>query len=173
MTRHPIDVIPSFVHLVLTSAHCIEFKRPIHEFKDWSKIVKTQTDLFKQFHEELVEQSKLTPTFFLNYEQLITDPESAIKKLFCFLLDVDSIQGTLVEKQIEAVAKLGSSANQMQSYRLKADTGRLCARKHYYSEELLDYINTNLRDYMHFWGYSNDGVHTSSTCFVTYKDQTP
>lgn len=36
LTRHPIDVIPSFVHLILTSCHCIEFKRPINEFKDWS-----------------------------------------------------------------------------------------------------------------------------------------
>lgn len=25
---------------------------------------------------------------------------------------------------------------------------------------------------MHFWGYSNDGQNESSTCFVTYKDQT-
>jgi arginyl-tRNA--protein-N-Asp/Glu arginylyltransferase len=84
--------------LILTSCQSIEFTRPPNEFKDWSKLVKDLLRLFKEFDEVIVQQSKMTPTFFLNYEQLVTEPESTIKNLFAFLLGVDSIEGTLVAK---------------------------------------------------------------------------
>ena len=130
--------------------------------------------LFGQFHRDLVAQSKVTPTFFLNYEQLILEPEPTIMKLFCFLLGVKSLEGTLVEAQIKKVTNKGHSSTSNQVYKLKADTGRLCARKHLYTAEQLTEIDTQLRDYMHFWGYAKhpDPAMESPTQFANYANQT-
>jgi len=82
-----------------------------------------------------VKQAEKTPTFFMSYEQLILDPTPAIKKLFCFLLDIKSVEGTLVEHMIEKVTNSGNKDEKKQAYKLKATTGRLCARKNMYTAE--------------------------------------
>ena len=42
-------------------------------------------------------ESVKIPTFYLRYEDLVLDPEPVLIDLFCFLLDVASISGTVVE----------------------------------------------------------------------------
>ena len=43
------------------------------------------------------------PTYLLRYEDLVLDPEPHLIELFQFLLEVPSIEGTLVEKRIKDV----------------------------------------------------------------------
>ena len=76
------------------------------------------------------------PTFFLTYEQLLLEQESVVRDLFCFLLDVKSIAGTLVEARIKEVCK--QDHKQQNFYALKATTGKLCARANCYSAEQLN-----------------------------------
>ena len=40
------------------------------------------------------------PTFYLRYEDLILKPEPVLRELFCFLLEVPSLDGTVAEKRI-------------------------------------------------------------------------
>ena len=95
-------------------------------------------------------------------------------RLFCFLLGVKSLEGTLVEAQIKKVTNKGHASTSNQVYKLKADTGKLCARKHLYTAAQLNEIDVQLRDYMHFWGYAKhpDPVLESPTQFAQYNDQT-
>ena len=72
----------------------------------------------------------------MTYEQLVLDPEPTITKLFCFLLEVQSIEGTLVEAQIKKVTNKGHESHTV--YKLKADTGKLCARKNLYTPDQLN-----------------------------------
>jgi len=108
LTRHPIDVFPSFLSLIITQAHSIEPKRPWNEYKVWRKFIDYHIGTFKRFDEYIRKQAEKTPTFFMSYEQLILDPEPAVKDLFCFLLDVKSIEGTLVEKMVTKVTSKGN-----------------------------------------------------------------
>lgn len=80
-----------------------------------------------------------------------------INKLFCFLLEVQTIEGTLVEAQIKKVTNKGHTSHAV--YKLKPDTGKLCARKDMYTPEQLKEISTQLRAYMHFWGYAKHPSH--------------
>lgn len=41
------------------------------------------------------------PTYYIRYEDLILDPEPALRELFSLLLSVPSIEGTVVEKRIQ------------------------------------------------------------------------
>ena len=45
------------------------------------------------------------PTYFMRYEDLRMNPKPVLEGLFRFLLDVESIQGTVVERRIEEVTQ--------------------------------------------------------------------
>lgn len=64
-----------------------------------------------------------TPTIFVTYEQLILAPEPALTDIFCFLYDVKSIEGTLLEKQVKKVC--GADLTKKTVYKLKPGTGKL------------------------------------------------
>ena len=51
----------------------------------------------KENHEIVVDQmARQIPTYFMRYEDLKMNPKPVLEELFCFLLDVDSIEGTVV-----------------------------------------------------------------------------
>ena len=45
------------------------------------------------------------PTFVIRYEDLKIDPARSLSDLFCFLLEVSSIDDTVVESRIRTVVK--------------------------------------------------------------------
>ena len=49
--------------------------------------------------------AKKIPTFIIRYEDLRIDPGRSLTDLFCFLLDVPSIEDTVVESRIRTVIK--------------------------------------------------------------------
>ena len=58
------------------------------------------------------------PTLYLRYEDMVLNPRPVLNELFCFLLDVPSIEGTVVEKRIEQACTQGSEGARV--YHLKA-----------------------------------------------------
>ena len=55
----------------------------------------------KTNHEGVYEDlARVLPTYFMRYEDLKINPVPVLKELFCFLLDVTSIEGTVVEKRL-------------------------------------------------------------------------
>lgn len=51
--------------------------------------------------------SKEIPLYIFRYEDLVNDPEPALKECFKFLLNVTSIEGTVVEKRIQDICANG------------------------------------------------------------------
>ena len=49
--------------------------------------------------------SQKIPTLFLRYEDLVLNPEKELTSLFCFLLDVTTIEGTVAQKRIKSVVQ--------------------------------------------------------------------
>ena len=91
----------------------------------------------------------------MTYEQLIIDPVNTLKQLYCFLLDVKSVDGTVVEVLIKNASSKGNDDPAKMAYKLKADTGKLCAKANLYTEEQLSFMSSELRDFMHFFGYAS------------------
>ena len=60
-----------------------------------------------------------------------------------------------MEAQIKKVCNKGNPTKSGEVYKLKADTGRLCSKANYYTQDQLNYMNTELREFMHFFGYAN------------------
>ena len=79
-------------------------------------------------------------------------------ELFCFLLDVDSLEGTLCERRIKEVTASGFTTKT--AYTLKNTSTNLSRNRHLYSEQQLAFLREELADMIAFWGYNK-----SDTCF--------
>ena len=74
------------------------------------------------------------PTLYIRYEDMVLNPEPVLIELFCFMLDVPSIEGTVVEKRIKDYCAKGSSSASV--YKLKADPkNNLSRNAHMFTEE--------------------------------------
>ena len=106
MARNPIDVIPSFAGLYQLNSHSLEINESYPEdFPEyWDEWVSKLTQSMKINHEEVLGSiAKKIPTFFLRYEDLKIDPKPVLEELFCFLLDVESLDGTNVQMRIAEI----------------------------------------------------------------------
>ena len=72
--------------------------------------------------------------------------------MFCFLLNVKSIKGTIVEKRIDQIASKGFISKQV--YALKSTSESLSRNEHMYSPAQMEKLKTILRNYNHFCGYA-------------------
>ena len=136
LMRNPLDAIPSHVTLVNTTSHSMSLKgQTYHEtFPDyWAWIQKREVNFMKNFFERNRATScQAIPTYYVRYEDLLIDPRTVLTELFCFLLDVTSLEGTVLEAQIARhTADLDSKA----VYKLKNKTRSLCRSAHMYTEE--------------------------------------
>ena len=74
----------------------------------------------------------------MRYEDLKVDPKPVLSDLFCFLLDVPSIEGTIVERRINEVTEAGFS--NVTAYRLKSTASSLSRNNHMYTAAQMDYM---------------------------------
>ena len=161
IARNPIDVIPSFANLVNTQSHSLEVNERYNidtpEF--WEQWVAGLTAEIKANHENVMtEISSQIPTFYLRYEDLKVDPEPVLIDMFCFLLDVDSLEGTMCLRKIKEIAASGFSNKT--AYALKSNSSSLCRNRHMYSAQQFEMIREQLADMIKFWEYNKD-----RTCF--------
>ena len=141
IARNPIDVIPSFANLVNTNSHSLEpneqYNVDFPEF--WDQFVRNFIEKTKTNHEVVVNKmSRSIPTYFMRYEDLKANPRPSLEELFCFLLDVPSIENTNVQRRIQEVTKTGFSDKQ--AYKLKSTSTSLCRQRHMYTEAQLEYM---------------------------------
>lgn len=62
-------------------------------------------------HDYIVDTlSEKIPTYIFRYEDLVLDPEPVLLECFRFLLDVHSLEGTVVEAKIKAISKRAFAA---------------------------------------------------------------
>ena len=74
----------------------------------------------------------------MRYEDLKINPKPVLSDLFCFLLDVPSIEGTIVERRINEVTEAGFS--NVTAYRLKSTASSLSRSNHMYTDTQMDYM---------------------------------
>lgn len=56
------------------------------------------TNLLRDNHRDVLNiMAAEIPTYFIRYEDLKTNPVPALTELFCFLFDVETLEGTFAE----------------------------------------------------------------------------
>ena len=134
IVRNPLDIIASYAFFVCMKSHSLVPQENLNEaFPEWwTGWVKSMSDQICYNHNYIVNTlSKQIPTYIFRYEDLVLDPEPALLECFRFLLDVHSLEGTVVEARIKAIAKQGPSSKTV--YTLKNPNNILNKNAHMYS----------------------------------------
>ena len=83
----------------------------------------------------------------------MVDPVPLIIKLFEFLFDRESIDGTVLERRIQQICG-GGISSKTHVYTLKQGTGKLYRSLHLYTSEQLERIKTLAGRHLHFFEFS-------------------
>ena len=154
ITRNPIDVIPSYANLANLRSHSLEINEQYHvDFPEfWDQWVRQMTLNLRDNHNVVLDSiAEAIPTFFMRYEDLKINPLAFLTDLFCFLLDVPSIAGTVVERRINEVTQAGFS--KVTAYKLKSTASSLNRNAHMYNTAQIDYMKAELANMIRFWKY--------------------
>jgi hypothetical protein len=96
------------------------------------------------------------PTYYVRYEDLILQPLPTLTELFCFLLEVPSIAGTIVETRIQDYCDGGSNRTAT-VYRLKtADITNLSRNADMYTSKQLEMLKLTMREFLYYFKYTDD-----------------
>ena len=178
IVRNPIDIFPSLSYLMNVMSHSHTTVVPPCEVDPiwWNAFVvnmaKCVNDCVAEMNKQLV---PAIPTYYVRYEDLCLDPKPVLTELFCFLLEVPSIEGTVVELRIADYCAKGSSAASV--YTVKDQAARslnLSRNAHMYTEVQLEMIKDVARDYLYFFNYADNpnGGADANTTFFTYDKET-
>ena len=172
IVRNPLDSIYSQVNLSQTFGHSLQIANEVQdEFPEfWQNFVKTKVGIVKEFFEYVhtVMKAKV-PVHFVRYEDLVNEPNKILGDLFAFLLDVDSIEGTVVEQRIAALAADGNEKNTI--YQVKDNSQKFNKSAYRYDDEKMKLVKTELRDYLYYFGYADKpGCEDTFTTFVRYDE---
>jgi len=50
------------------------------------------------------------PVYFIKFEELVKEPKKQLQDVFKFLLNLDNLEGTVIEQRIEEVLAMGEGA---------------------------------------------------------------
>ena len=134
INRNPIDTIPSYALLKTTGSHSLTIEQEWHkDFPDfWNTWVTENIQNIKKDHDIVFnDMARQIPTYFCRYEDLKINPQPLLEELFTFLLDVPSIEGTVVQRRIAEVCQTGFETKAV--YKLKDTSNNLSRARHMYN----------------------------------------
>ena len=124
--------------------------------KWWDEVLtwgfKFHSDFFKILVGDTVEKKKST-IFFTRFEDLLSQPEKELTGLFKYLLDLEDLSGTNIERRIKLAISMGAKASTL--YALKKNTGKKNAHVHRYSDAQIERIKYENADNLFFFGYAH------------------
>ena len=155
IVRNPIDQLPSMALLMNCMSHSLQSEVPLNELDPvwWERLVHMMSPMVNINVLEMREHLEpAIPTYYVRYEDLVIDPKPVLMELFAFMLEVSSIEGTIVEKRILDYCAKGNNAASV--YKLKAQPTRNLSRNvNMYTPEQIEFMKEACRDYLYYYGY--------------------
>lgn len=157
IVRNPIDVIPSMAILTNTFSHISTTVVPISEADPvwWEEFTKR---IGKSLNDSVIAMNKhvesLIPTYYIRYEDLVINPEPVLMELFAFMLNAESLVGTVIEKRIIDYCARGNKGGTV--YKLKVDPIKNLSRNDgLYTDAQIERLKVDCRDYLYYFGYTD------------------
>ena len=151
-------------------SHNLVTREKLHEkFPEWWNEFAVQCATNIQFNHDYIVNNlaKQVPTYILRYEDLVSDPEPVLFDLFKFLLDVESIEGTVIENRIKQVSMQGFQSKAV--YTLK-EAGKMVDKNiDMFPPDLVRQLNEILQNYNIFYRYFSDNTKLSYTTWGAIK----
>lgn len=110
--RNPFDTIASCFIFWLTVSQSMQISNKFNQWPEiWDGFVKAHVENIKKYHDIVLDnRTKQVPHYFIRYEDLYTNPQEILEKVFCFFLELESIEGTNLQRRIKEVVTLGHKA---------------------------------------------------------------
>ena len=105
IVRNPLDAIFSLFNMVGTTSHNLSLKTNVIEYATqqseiFSDFIRQEVSVLYDFHEYWLRAAGNLPVHFVTYESLLVDPAGAMTSMLKFLLNIESLEGTHVEKLV-------------------------------------------------------------------------
>jgi hypothetical protein len=107
--------------------------------------------LFKEYHDLLIQEAeeRKIPIHFLRYEDLVSNPSETLTSIFKFILGVDSLEGTVLQKRIDNTVAQGHIVSV--TYRPKSL--ELNNHEYRFDKDLFTTISKELEKFIYYFGY--------------------
>jgi len=118
--RNPLDVCTSFFNMFLGMTHTNTIKGDFlgEDLKKyWQIWVLDECRAYRKWHDhwlKIAYEGKI-PVYFFRFEDVIRNKQHELNELMRFILGMETIEGTVIEKRIQDV--MGMSAKAQQVYK--------------------------------------------------------
>ena len=145
-----MDAIISLYNMVATGTHNCSISEEDHkEYNGYfDMFISQEIAVWRDFHSYWVDPDPLIPTMIVRYEDLLIDPKSTLMDLFCFLLNVNNLSGTLIEYLID---KHTTKDTKKEVY--KPRVGKVNASASKYTKDQKDQIKRQAGQMLRRMGY--------------------
>lgn len=115
-TRFQLDADPSFFYLVFSQTHSQSFKNKLTEepiLPYWLDFQRRSSDAYGNWFRYWINIAENTnkPVYFFRFEDILAKPEEELRELFKFILNMDDIEGSVIEQRITDVMGMGAKKN--------------------------------------------------------------
>jgi len=116
---------------------------------------------------DLVQDGK-NPVYFCRFEDCIADPAKELDGIFRFLLDLDDLEGTNIQRRIIKACKKPESAGKV--YEIKASTKIGNSQAKRYTAAQVAHVKETNASHLHYFGYASapEGFPENTTSFVAF-----
>lgn len=137
----------------------------------WEDFQRRCTTGYKLWFEHWLSMAQTTekPVYFFRFEDILEKPEQELRELFKFILGMESIEGTVIERRIKDVMAMGAKKNQT----YKPRQGGTNRNLNNYSSAQIEYTKNHNEEFFHTFGYVKDEERLpgNNTPFLDFKGQ--
>lgn len=109
------------------------------------------------------------PIIIVRFEDLVADPIPSVTQVGQFMLDLEDISDTNLERRINEIKAMGDKATQ--TYQLKDNTKQFNKSVSKYTDEQISYIKQKLGKWIHYLGYAD--VSNNPTGYFKFEGDVP
>ena len=172
LIRNPIDMFVSEFLLFTAMSHSHKVNEDLREHPAFKKSIQIAVERVNVMQRNVQRQAEHVPTLYLTYEMLMLEPYQTLTDIFRFFFDTPSLEGTVVEQRIKDVCAEGHASKAIYSLKTTNQKDNLSRNRHSYTDSDIALIKHELRDILHFYGYTTHPTENNLTAFFEFDDQT-
>ena len=135
----------------------------------WLDFQKRSTTAYRAWFNHWINIAETTdkPVYFFRFEDILVNPEPELRNLFKFILGLDNLDGTVIDKRIKDVMAMGAKKNQTYKPR-QGGTNRNIQN---YLREQIEFTKNHNEELFHIFGYVKDEENNpdSHTAFMDFE----
>ena len=156
LMRNPVDCITSLYHMVATGTHNLSMSdENINDYPQmFSEFVQQEAMVWRDFHDYWLKVK--IPKYIVRFEDLVKNPEPTLMGLLAFIMNVETIEGTLIHKYLKLA--VGEASPQIYKPRQGKAAGNYDKFDQVHKDFVAEYCYKHLRMFGFYETYLQHGA---------------